>query len=204
MRNRIRQHLHTSTLTRWRCYNGGCPERRIINNCTEGRGAAFLEFNAQRASSVNPTVTHQVQRMRTENFHEASPVSTGRHRSTVHPNWRWMAGLVYLVSALCLWALFFSPLGAEGWKLFCHGHCSIPLFGPGSTILRFALPLLLAALPAAVTSLVFWRSYHNCDIGKKAKRRGFPIETTGYDVTDTRLRNRFHTSESGWQRGFGI
>jgi len=76
--------------------------------------------------------------------------------------------MVHLFFALCLWALFLSTPGEAGWKLTCHGDCSIFLFGSDSTTLRFTLPLMFAVLPAAVTSLDFWCFYHSCDPKRKA------------------------------------
>ncbi len=80
--------------------------------------------------------------------------------------------MVHLFSALCLWGVF-SSVGNTGWRFSCHGYCSVPLFGPDSTVLRFTLPLLLAALPTAATSLVFWYFYHNRDPERAATGRNF-------------------------------
>ncbi|WP_372715837.1 hypothetical protein [Novipirellula sp.] len=113
--------------------------------------------------------------MRTTNPYETPPSVefTDHDSNTVHPDWRWMVCMVHIFSSLCLWSLFFSSVGDTGWQLTCHGYCSLARFGPDSTIIRFTLPLLLAALPTAVTPIVFWRFYHNCDCERDATGRNF-------------------------------
>lgn len=93
--------------------------------------------------------------------------------------------MVHLLAALLLWALFFLSHGQAGWKLTCHGHCSIQLFGGGWSILRFTLPLLLAVLPTAITSLVFWVFYHNCNPDRKATGRNFCFLLVGVILSGT-------------------
>ncbi|WP_146517787.1 hypothetical protein [Stieleria varia] len=104
---------------------------------------------------------------------------------TVHPDWHWMVSMVHVFSALSLWALFYSSQGEAGWKLTCHGCCSIRLFDSGSTGLRFMLPPLLAVLPTAATSLLFWYFYHNCNPTRKATGRNFAFLLVGIILAGT-------------------
>ncbi|WP_039962161.1 hypothetical protein [Rhodopirellula europaea] len=133
------------------------------------------------------TVRRTGQRMGANNPYKAptSIASAEGRASTVHPDWRWMVCMVHLFSALALWALFFSSHGEAGWRLTCHGYCSIPLFGSGAAVLRFMLPLLLAVLPTAAASLLFWHSYHNCDPTRKATGRNFGFLLLGIILAGT-------------------
>lgn len=115
--------------------------------------------------------------MQTQNPYEtpASVIAASQNALTVHPDWRWMVCMVHLLSTLMLWTLFSfsSSAGEAGWKLTCHGLCSIPLFHGDSSLMRFFLPPILAVLPTATTSLVFWIFYHNCNPDRKATGRNF-------------------------------
>ncbi|TWT93269.1 hypothetical protein [Stieleria varia] len=93
--------------------------------------------------------------------------------------------MVHVLSAVPLYALFFSSHGEAGWKLTCHGYCSISLFDFGSVGLRFVLPPLLAVLPTATTSLVFWYFYHNCNPARKATGRNFGFLLVGIMLAGT-------------------
>ncbi|TWU09906.1 hypothetical protein Pla52o_58150 [Novipirellula galeiformis] len=110
----------------------------------------------------------------------ASPPLAIPDRRSTHPDWRWMLSLVYLFSAFCLWAIFNSTASENGYKLFCHGYCSIVLFGPDSMVLRHVLPLLLAVLPTGVSALIFWHFYHNCRTERKATGRNFVFLMIGF------------------------
>lgn len=103
----------------------------------------------------------------------ASVASADMPANRVHPDWRWMVCMVHLFSTLCLWVRFFGMHGEAGWKLTCQGYCSIPLFDSDATALRLTLPLLLAVMPTAVTSLAFWYFYHGRDPSRKATGGNF-------------------------------
>lgn len=103
---------------------------------------------------------------------------SGDHIREIHPDWLWMTVMVHLFGILALTAVFFS-IDDVGWRLTCHGLVSLPLFGPGATMLRLTLPIILAILPTLIVSLTFKSFYRNRTTSQKMTGRNFIFLVTG-------------------------
>ncbi len=79
--------------------------------------------------------------------------------------------MVFAFSTFLLWTLFHSTASQNGYKLFCHGYCSIPLFGSGDTVLRHILPFAFATIPSGLSGLVFWHFYRGFTTEQKVTGR---------------------------------